>query len=32
MVNRIGAEVQGLTYDGLNTLCLCVFYVRKKRV
>ena len=25
MVNRIGAEVQGLTYDGLNTLCLCVF-------
>lgn len=25
MVNRIGAEVQGLTYDGLNTLYLCVF-------
>ena len=25
MVNRIGAEVQGLTYDRLNTLYLCVF-------
>jgi len=26
MVNRIGAEVQGLTHDGLNTLYLCVFF------
>ncbi len=30
MVNRIGAEVQGLTYDGLNTLYLCVLIKCKK--